>query len=174
MSQTVTGNDLTAKDVLKLHRQAYEERIRSGLRCGPSYSFPESSPLVWYDQVFEREFTPAGSVTCEQALRVGSTQNGLDVVLIGSHSNAGNVTAAKDATITATLYQADEMDGTFTEVGPTICFKAPAEGISAEPCHTFARFPLGNFTKAWLKVKLDFTGTISGGKVDCVLGYVPR
>ena len=157
-----------------MQKTAADNRIKSGLRHGPCYSEGEAAPLVWHDQCFARAITPAGSVTCSQPLRVGSTQNSLDVLLVASHANTGKINAASGATITLTLIQADSEDGTFSEVGPTICVKAPTEGIAAEPDHTLARFPIGNFQKAWLKVKLEFSGTITGGTCDCALSYVAR
>lgn len=165
---------VTVEDYERLQAESARKRREASLRHGPCYSEGESAPLVWYDQVFQREITPASTVTCTDALRVGSTQNGLDILLVASHSNSADLMAAAGATVTLTLMQADDPDGTFAEVGPTICVKAPTEGIRAEPDHTFARFPVGNFTKPWLKVKLDFAGTITGGKCDCALSYVAR
>lgn len=176
MSQTTpeTGNEMTPKEFAASLKKAKEARLKSGLRHGPCYSTPESAPLVWFDQVFERGLTPAGTVACEKALRVGATQNGLDIILVASHDNVTALTAASGATITATLMQADEIDGEYSEVGPTICVKAPKEGISADQDHLLARFAIGNFAKPWLKVKLTFEGTITGGKLDCALSYVAR
>ena len=174
MSQTPTTTEMSDAEFEQKHDELLKRRREAGLRHGPCYSEGESAPLVWHDQVFERQISPAGAVTCRQALRAGSTQNGLDVILVASHANTGKLSAASGATITLTLLQADKMDGDFSEVGPTICVKAPAEGIAAEPDHLLARYPLPNFTKPWLKVKLEFAGTISGGKCDCALSYVAR
>lgn len=165
---------MTQEEFEQMREEAKKRNLETGQRHGPCYSEGESAPLVWYDQVFEREIAPSGSVTCKRALRVGNTQNGLDVILIASHKNSAKLQAASGSTITVTLLQSDAEDGTFSEVGPTICVKAPAEGIAAEPDHLFARFPIGNFSKPWLKVKLEFAGTISGGKCDCALSYVAR
>lgn len=174
MSQTTESAKMTTDEFEEMENEARKRRVESGLRHGPCYSEGESAPLVWYDQVFEREITPQGSVTCKKGLRVGATQNSLDIILVGSHKNSGKLSAAANATVTVTLLQADEEDGEYAEVGPTICVKAPAEGIAAEPDHLFARFPIGNFSKPWLKVKLDFAGSISGGKCDCALSLVAR
>lgn len=165
---------MTVDEFDKLQEESAKKRREAVFRHGPCYSEGEAAPLIWHDQVFEREFAPSGTVTCREALRVGSTSNGLDILLVGSHANEGDLMAAAGATITLTLLQADAPDGEFQEVGPTICVKAPTEGIRAEPDHTFARFPVGSFTRPWLKVKLDFFGTITGGNCDCALGYMPR
>lgn len=170
-----TGSaSMSAAEFDQMHVDAAKRRIESGLRHGPCYSEGESAPLIWHDQVFAREVVPAGTVTCPTPLRAGSTQNGLDILLVASHANEANLQAAAGATVTLTLLQGDDPDGTFSEVGPTICVKAPSEGIMAEPDHTFARFPLGNFSKPWLKVKVDFSGTITGGNCDVALSYVAR
>lgn len=176
MSQTTEtpAATVSAEDFERLAKEAAEARVRDSLRHGPCYSDGESAPLVWYDQVFERGITPAGSVACKHPLRVGATQNSLDVILVASHANKGNLAAASGATITMTMQQGDDPEGTFTDVGPSICVTAPAEGISAEPDHTLARFPLGNFQKPWLKIKLVFTGSITGGTCDAALSYTAR
>lgn len=178
MSQTIETppqtQTPTVDDFERLAEESAKRRREAAMRHGPCYSPGESAPLVWHDQVFEREIAPSGSITCKNALRVGSTRNALDIILVGSHSNTADLMAASGATITLTLLQADDPEGTFLEVGPTICVKAPTEGIRAEPDHTLARFSIGNFTKPWLKAKLDFSGTISGGKCDCALSYVAR
>lgn len=176
MSQTPTESTskITQAEFEEMHEEALKRNLESGFRHGPCYSEGESAPLVWHDQLFEREISPAGSLTCKRALRVGSTQNALDIILVASHQNSAKLQAAAGATVTVTLLQSDSEDGTFAEVGPTICVKAPTEGIAAEPDHLFARFPAGNFQKPWLKVKLEFAGTISGGKCDCALSYVAR
>lgn len=162
------------KDFDKLQRESMESRRRNTRTAGLAWAEPESAPLKWYDQAFEREITPAGNVACAQALRVGSTQNGLDVILAANINNEGPLTAAAGATVTFTFLQADERDGQYSEVGPTICVKAPADGISAEPGMTFFRASPGNFRKPWLKVKLAFDGTFTGGKLDCFLSYAAR
>lgn len=156
------------------HVRAKVARLKSGLRSGPCYHDPEGAPLVFFDQVFGRALEPAGNVDCKAPLRVGQTQNGLDVILVASHANAGPIRVAAGATITLTLKQGEKPDGEFVEVGPTICVKAPEQGIEAEPDHLVARFALGNFSQPWLKVSLDFAGTISGGSIDCALGYIAR
>lgn len=161
-------------NILSDIRQTKEEVINSGRSCGPMYSENHGgAPLKWYDQCFERGFAPAGTVNCSQALRVGATQQGLSIILAASHANTAPVVAAAGGTITLTLYQGDTQDGTFEEVGPTICQTSPPEGIQAEPCMEFARFAIGNFKKPWLKVKFDFT-SCSGGKLDCALHYEAR
>lgn len=153
---------------------AYDARQKAAKSCGPAYNYPQSAPVVVYDQMFQADITPAGTVNCPTPLRVGSTNNALDLILVANASNTGILNIAAAATITATLLQADSPDGSFTQTGPTICVKSPTEGIAVEPGHLAARFPLGNFTKPWLKVKLEFSGTINGGTLDAALGYMPR
>lgn len=155
-------------------RAAKKARLQEGLTCGPMYCEGEPQPGKWFDQAFARGITPAGTVNCPTALRVGATQNALDVLLIASHANTGQITVNAGATITASFLQSDSQDGTFEEIGPSICAKAPAQGIAVDPCKTVFRIPIGNFSKPWLKVKLVFAGSISGGTMDVLLGYVPR
>ena len=174
MSQDQETAGFSIDDFEQMHEKAALRRQASGLRHGPCYSEGESAPLVWHDQLFERGINPACAVTCKNALRVGATNNSLDVILVGSHTNTGPLAAASGATVTVTLLQGDSPEGSFAEVGPTICVKAPAEGIAADPDHLFARFPIGNFRKPWLKVKLKFAGSITGGKCDCALLYMAR
>lgn len=165
---------MTSKEFGEAYIEAKQDRLRQGLRSGPMYVEPGGAPLVWFDQAFEREISPSDTLVCQRPLRVGSTNNGLDILLVASHANSTAVQAASGATVTLSLLQADREDGTFTEVGPSICVKAPSSGIAAEPDTIFARFAIGNFQKPWLKAKLEFSGTFSGGTLDCCLGYMPR
>lgn len=178
MSQTTpttpVEKELTAEEFDKAYADSYERRRRQAMRSGPVYNNPESAPLVWHDQVFAREMTPSGIVNAPAPLRVGSTQNALDVALIGSHANTGPVSAASGATVTLICLQADEENGEYKAVGPSICVTAPEEGISAEKDQLFCRLPIGNFSKPWLKIRLEFSGTISGGLLDAALSYVAR
>lgn len=165
---------MAEKSFLEEAREAKEDLIKSGASCGPMYSDNHGgAPLKWYDQYFGRNFAPGASVSCPTALRVGATQHGLDVIIVASHGNTAPVVAAAGGTITLTLYQSDSQDGTFEEVGPTICVKAPAGGISAEPCFELARFAIGDFKKPWLKVKLECV-SVTGGNIDCALHYAAR
>ena len=168
------GGKMTAEEFKQLAKEAHFKRHMEGRRHGPCYSEGESAPLVWHDQVFEREITPDGTLICETPLRVGATHNGLDVILVASHANTADLIAASGATVTFNTLQADTPMGPFEAVGPSICVTAPAEGISAEPDHLFVRVPLGNFKKPWLKLKLEFSGSISGGQVDAALSYAAR
>lgn len=175
MSQTTTTPAFTAEDFAAHHEAWRESLMNRGACCGPSYSGMDGgAPLIWGDQIFQEGITPSGAVVCSQPLRVGATQNGLDVILVGSHANAAPVVAPAGATATLTLMQGDSESGPFEAIGPTYCAKAPAEGIKADPCHLFIRFPLGNFSKPWLKVKLEFAGAITGGRLDCALSYAAR
>lgn len=165
---------ISADDFDKALMESWERLRKRPLRSGPVYQTPESAPLIWYDQLFERELSPSGIVSCTRALRVGGTQNALDVILVGSHENSAAVTASSGATVTLICLQADEPDGVYEAVGPSICVTAPTEGIAAEPDMLFCRLPIGNFSKAWLKIRLEFSGTISGGKLDAALSYMAR
>lgn len=168
MSQPSTA--MTGSEFLDGIRAAKEERLRQGLRSGPVYG---EAPLVWHDQVFGREETPAGTISCKQALRVGAMQNSLDVLVVASHKNGNNpLVVAKGASLTLTLLQADAVDGKFEEVGPTVCVTA-TEATNVEADCLVARFAIGNMTKPWAKVKLDVSG-VTGGLIDVALGYVAR
>lgn len=168
MSQTSTA--MTGSEILDGIRAAKEERLRQGLRSGPVYG---EAPLVWHDQVFGREETPAGTISCKQALRVGAMQNSLDVLVVASHKNGDKpLVVAKGGSLTLTLLQADAVDGKFEEVGPTVCVTAN-EATNVESDCLVARFAIGNMTKPWAKVKLDVSG-VTGGLIDVALGYVAR
>lgn len=165
---------MTGSEFLEAARLAKEELRRTGRRTGPAYCADGPRPLVWYDQVFARELVPAGDVECPGALRVGATQNGLDVVLVASHANEGNLTVDAGTGITMVLSESDSATGTFEEVGPSVCVTAPDGGLSIEPDALVARFALGNMKKPWCKVKLNFNGAVSGGTLDVALAYTPR
>lgn len=143
-------------------------------RSGPVYRDNNATPLVWHDQVLERELAPAGTLDCARPFRCGNTGNGLDLMLVASHSNTGNVSAAAGAAVTIKTLQGDAPDGPFEAVGPSLCVTAPADGISAEPDALFCRVALGNFTRPWLKINLSFAGSISGGKLDAAVSYMAR
>lgn len=162
---------ITGQDFLESRRLAAFERIRYGAGAGPSYN---KGPLVWGDQRFGWELTPTGTVEPPTALRVGATQNGLDVVVIASHSNADDLTISAGCKLTLDLMQCDTPDGVFEDVGPSICLTAPAEGMTIGRDELVARFALGNMGKPWAKVKITVDGTISGGKIDIALAYVAR
>lgn len=169
MSQTVT-TPMTGDEFMEGYRAAKEDRLRQGLRSGPVYG---EAPLVWYDQVFGREETPTGTIACKQALRVGATQNSLDVLVVASHKNGAKpLVVAKNATLTLTLLQGDTVDGAFEEVGPTVCVTC-REAVNVDADCLVARFAIGNMTKPWAKVKIEVTG-VTGGLVDVALGYVAR
>lgn len=107
-------------------------------------------------------------------MRVGATQNGLDVALVASHANAGALTVAAGTTLTLVLLEGDGPDADFEEVGPSVCVTAPAEGISVEPDMLVARFAIGNMRKPWCRVRLKIEGDVSGGTLDVALAYAAR
>lgn len=150
------------------------DRVSRARRCGPCYCGKGVSFTPFHDQYFERDMEPVGVVNCSQALRVGGTQQSLEVVLLASPGNEEELLIPAGATITLNFLQGDSEDGTFEDVGPTICVKAPADGMKAEPCHIVARFPLPDFDKPWLMTSVEFSGAITGGKCDCVLNLVAR
>lgn len=142
---------------------------------GPSYvGDGKFKPTVWHNQKFASRIEPLGTVNCPQALSVGRTLNALDVMLIASATNESPVLFPAGSTITMTFLQSDEEEGVYEEVGPTICVMAPASGKSAEAGEIIARFPMEDFSKPWLMVTLEFSGSISGGLCDCILSYTPR
>lgn len=154
--------------------QSWKEKlVTSGKRNGPAFE-AGGHTLVWYDQVFERGVDPVGTVNCSQALRVGATHNGLDVALVASNANAGDLLIPAGSTITVSFMQGDKENDTFEDVGPTICMKAPAAGMKIKPDELVMRFPMGNMQKPWAMVNIEFSGAITGGTVDCVLAYMPR
>ena len=156
-------------------RDAYEkERRERGKRLGPCYHPGGLSFTPFFDQYFERDMEPVGTVACRQPLRVGATQGGLEVMLLASPLNTENVVFPAGSTITISYLQGDSEDGPFEDVGPTVCVKAPLEGMEAGPCHSLVQLPLPNFKKPWLMVNLEFAGAITGGKLDCILNLAAR
>lgn len=148
-----------------------EAREKAGKCGGPAYG---SHAAVWFDQVFGAGLSPSGKVDCPTPLRVGCTQNGLDALIIACPDNSNDLVVSAGATITVTMLQADSKNGPFEETGPTVCVKASDEGMIVGPDELVWRFPLGNFTKPWTKISLEFEGGFTGGLVTCALGYAPR
>lgn len=175
-NDTPQNNETTAseKSFLEQHSEGYKELRRAGLRGGPEYADNESAPLVWYDQVFDREIEPSGTVYCPKALAVGGTQNGLDVILVASHDNSGDLVFPSGSSITLKTRVGDNPEGPFQASGPSLCVIAPSEGIKCPPDGLAVRFAIGNFKKMWMKITLEFSGSISGGTVDAALSYVAR
>lgn len=162
---------ITGKEYLDGRRLAASERERFGRASGPAFG---NTPLVWGDQLFGFELEPTGTVEPENALRVGATQNGLDVIIVASHANDGDLTISAGCKLTLDIMQSDTVNGVFEEVGPSICITAPAGGLVIGRGELVARFALGNMSKPWAKVKLTIDGTISGGNIDIALAYVAR
>lgn len=162
-----------ATDFYKQMHEAEADRLRQTRKSGPAYS-DRGHPLIWNGQVFGREIKPAGEVVCEQPLHVGSTQNALDLIIVACNANEDTLVCPKDSTITVAFKMADKEAGPYEDVGPTVCVKAPEDGISAEPDELVVRVPLGNFAKPWVKPAITFTGTITGGNVDVALSMVNR
>ena len=161
-------------EFLEQFRAAKKARMRSGLSSGPSYQGSRPKPIVWYDQIFEAGATPSGAVACGNALRVGSTQNQLDVVVVASHGNASKLSCPDGGTISVTMYQSASADGEFEACGPVITATIPSGGLSVDPDGLVVRIPVGNMTKPWLKPSVTFTGVFSGGTVDVALSFMPR
>lgn len=164
---------ITAQDYADGLYAFNQELIRKGQGAGPRY-MPGGYRIPWGDQYFEREIEPAGIVNCRQALRVGSTNSALDIFLKANVCNEGTLLIPAGSTITLGLLQGDSEEGTFEDVGPTVCVKAPPAGMEIEPGMMVCRFPIGDFRKPWLMASLEFSGAITGGKMDCCLGFIPR
>lgn len=163
----------TPQGFLASMNAATKYRIEKGKRNGPCYT-EAGIPIIWNDQVFDRDIAPTGEVSCKTPLRVGATNGALNVILVGSSANEEEIVVPSGATITLTLQQGDTQDGIFEDVGPSICVKAPDAGMKAGPDELLARFAIGDFRKPWLKVALEFGGVITGGCLDCALAYMPR
>lgn len=163
---------MTTSEFLELRRQAALERINAGLDSGPVYG--NVRPLLWYDQFFAVSQPLVDTLECPTALRVGNTQNALDVVIVASHANTQPLTIPEGASITLVLLEADSPDESFLEVGPSFCVSAPVGGISAQPGSLLLRFPIGSMLKPWCKVKIIVNGAVSGGVADVALAYRPR
>lgn len=168
-----TPETQSPEDFLQAQNAAKRHLVEKGRGAGFAYS-PHGNPAIIYHQLFEAGIEPSGSCECSKALAVGSTGGALSVVLVAAPDTEDAVTAAAGATITASFLQGDSPEGEFEEVGPTICVTAPTGGMSAEAGGLLCRFHPGNFAKGWLKVNLEFSGTISGGNLDCALSYAPH
>lgn len=151
-----------------------DELVRRGRSCGFG---PNPGGPNWYDQVFERDLDPAvaGKTVCETPLRVGSTNNRLDVMLVCAYDDdlAKQITVNAGSKVTVTMMEGDSPDGPFTAVGPTVCVTAPAHATVLRPGEMIARFPIGNMTRPWAKVEIEFDGGITGGLVDVRLVNMP-
>lgn len=165
---------MSADQTLQDIRNAKKHLRESAVSAGPRFSPNGSATSIWNDQVFEREITPSGEVECGTALRAGSTGQALYIALNASATNEAEMEIPKNSTITFTLLQADEEEGEFEEVGPTICMKAPADGMVIEPGDTICRVALNDMQKPWLKIKIEFSGAITGGTCIAGLGYAAR
>lgn len=163
---------MTTRDFLELRRQAVRERMDAGRDPGPAYG--NVRPLLWYDQFFASALPLVDTVDCPVALRVGNTQNALDIVVVANHANTEDLVVPEGTSITLVLLESDSPDAVFTERGPSFCVVAPSGGMSAEPGSLLLRFPAGCMEKPWCKVRLVVNGTVSGGVVDVALAYRPR
>lgn len=166
---------MTSEEFQKALADYKAELLNRGRMQGPCYvGDDETKPLVWYDQLFDRNLEPAGVINCQTPLRVGKTNNSLDVIIKACDANDGELIFPAGSTITMRFLHGDSEDGVFEDVGPTICVTAPLAGKSIEPGCEVARFSPGRFKKPWLMVNVEFSGAITGGKVDCALSYMPR
>lgn len=165
---------LTPEDFWDSRKDAVQNNIRRSATTGPCYNGKNPKPTIWYDQQFGYNLIPSGTVTCPFPLRVGFTQQSLEVVVMANMYNRDQLFAAPASTITMILSEGDSDSGAFAPVGPTYCVTAPATGIIAEPDEVFVRFPLGNMAKPWAMVELTFAGSFTGGNIDVVLSYVAR
>lgn len=166
--------DTSVKQFLETSRKAKRQQVEGAATTGPRYHANGSAASLWHDQIFGRDILCSGARELETALRVGSNAQGLYVALNASAGNEGVLEFPAGSTITFTFLQGDDPDGEFAEVGPTVCMKAPAEGIEAEPGDTICRVALGNFSQPWLKLKIEFDGSVEGGTAICGLGYAAR
>ena len=160
---------MTTEEYWDVSRRAAVSRVEAGRSPGPRYG--AGRPVLWYDQRFGEGLTLTGTVDCPVALRVGATQEALDVAIVASM--AGTLEAAEGATITLIPLEADSPDGAFTEAGPSVCVKAPKGGMSAEAGDLFVRLPIGNRARPWLEVRLVVDGAVTGA-ADVGLAYLPR
>lgn len=172
-TQSPAKTEMTAEEFETALHDFKDHIVERGRHVGPVFS-ANGVPAMWYDQIFEENFDPAGTVNCKTALRVGKTHNGLDVVIVANPSNTGELVVPAGSTITMSFLHADKVDGTYEDVGPTICVTAPLGGYRIRPGGQVARFAIGDFKKPWLMVTVEFSGSITGGKVDCVLAHAPR
>lgn len=153
---------------------------KRGLRSGPVYGGDGgNAPALWHDNIFERGIEPSGEVECATALQAGRNANGLNIVLIASHANEEPLVVPAGATVTLKFEQSAKEDGPYEAVGPTICWEAPAGGIKVDPDGLLLEVAAPQREKRlgaapWLKLKCGFSGSITGGKVDAALAYVPR
>lgn len=163
---------LTGPESLESYRNMQEEIVRRGRACNFKYGV---APHQWYDQFFQRDLDPNGKIVCENPLRIGSVNNRLDVIVVCSfdEDEYKEITVNAGSKITVNLQEADEPDGPFADVGPTVCVTAPTPNTILHPGELVARFPIGNMRKPWAKCEVEFDGGITGGKVDVALSITP-
>ena len=166
---------LNNEDFLASLRNSREERLRAAETCGPVYQGRKNqTPLVWYDQTFFVNKAPAATMESVYPLRVGGTQNQIDVVLVANHHNENDVTVPANTVFKVELLQSDTADGTFTAYGWEHSVKAP-EAMTFAHDRCVWRLAIGNTEKPWVKVKLTVSGgTVSGGNLDLGLAFLPR
>lgn len=162
-----------ARAYISQQNAARKERIRQGLTEAFSYS-ENGQTTLWFDQVFDYDIVPEDTVVCETPLQVGSHQGSLFVVLNASRDNAEPLEFPEDATIAFSFLTAKTEDGEYSDIAPTVCVKAPKDGMSYEPGETITRVMLPNFPLPWCKLKLEFSGEITGGTIIAGLGYAAR
>lgn len=160
---------MTTSEFLELRRQAATLRREEGRAPGPCYG--AQRPVIWYDQRFGSALALVDTVECPTALRVGSTQEALDIAIAADMD--APLTVAEGSSITLVILEADSPDDVFTESGPSICVTAPTGGMTAEPGALLVRLPVGNRNKPWMKVRLLITGSIQG-QATVALAYRPR
>lgn len=159
-------------DYLSESRKAKHDAIKNGASTGPV--FGRGATSFWNDQIFQSVITPEETVECGTPLHVGSHSGALYVALNAMPDNTEDVVFPKDSTITFTFLVGSDEDGEFRDIGPTVCVKAPEDGITVEPGQTAVRVALPDFPLPLLKLKLEFDGDITGGKLEAGLGYAAR
>lgn len=162
------------KDWLAGREAAQVAAVKSGRTNGPAFNPGGANTSLWYDQIFGADITPSGKVICPNALRVGATNQALYAALNADANNEGPMSFPSGSTITFEFQVSDRQDGTFKDIGPTVCVMAPSEGITAEPGDTICRVALPNFPVPWAKINITFTGSITGGLCVAGLGHAAR
>lgn len=172
MAESEAAKAMSGEEFLEAARKA-KARVRElGKAAGPSYG--QGNTSLWHDQIFGADIKPEGTVDLPIPLRVGSHNGGLYAALNVMANAEEPCVFAEGATVTFTFKMAKDEEGPYSEVGPTVCMKAPEGGISGEAGDTLFRIALPDFQLPYVTVSLEFSGTITGGNLICGLGMAAR
>lgn len=170
--------DITAKEFIDASRAAKQAIIDGARSSGPVYQGANPTPLIWQDQFFGRELSPAGTldISVFTPLRLGATQGSIDLAVIASHANTGPMACPEGSKVTVELFEADAnyTDSTDFETSGQSMTVTLVKTKLVWPDRQICRIHIGNMSKPWILPKITFTGVFEGGTVDVGLVYTAR